>query len=105
MIRRGHVPQRMCAGCGRRREQAVLVRLTVRVRDGVNVLQLDTTGRRPGRGTWLCASESCLDRALKQDKLKRRLNVNAVAPGLREDFIDYLMGSDKDGKKKSIRNS
>ncbi|MHB0915904.1 MAG: YlxR family protein [Thermoleophilia bacterium] len=84
----------MCAGCGQRQDKRSLVRFAVSDRQGVLVLELDRTGRAPGRGAWLCPTEACLEKALKRDSIRRRLGAVEVAPGLREDFIELITDSD-----------
>ena len=36
---------------------------------------MDTTGKKPGRGAYLCRDAACLARALKQKQLERQLEV------------------------------
>jgi uncharacterized protein len=40
-----------------------------------NCLVLDTTGKISGRGAYVCASQACVEQALKQKKLERSLRV------------------------------
>ncbi|MCA9671767.1 MAG: YlxR family protein [Myxococcales bacterium] len=54
------MPTRSCVGCRRRREKSELLRL---VATSVGRLSLDATQRAPGRGVYICASASCLQRA------------------------------------------
>lgn len=106
MVRRGYVPQRMCAGCGRRFDKNQLVRFTVDSREGRKVLVLDASGEGRGRGAYLCSTEGCLERALKRDGLRRRLGANGIAPGLREEFTTHISEPGKaNGEKESIRDS
>ncbi len=93
MARRGHVPFRLCAGCGRRVAKRELVRFTVQG-DGREVV-LDREGARAGRGAYLCASFSCFEQALKKKSLLRRLRAAAVTPDLKEDFMRLLENAGK----------
>jgi uncharacterized protein len=56
-----HVPQRTCIGCRTILAKKTLIRI-VRTPDGV---QVDPTGKAPGRGAYIHGSRSCWERALK----------------------------------------
>jgi predicted RNA-binding protein YlxR (DUF448 family) len=56
------IPQRTCVACGATRGKRELLRV-VRTPDGQ--LELDPTGRRAGRGAYLCREPACVERALK----------------------------------------
>ena len=59
--RKKHVPQRTCVGCREILAKRSLIRI-VRLPDG---LQVDPTGKQPGRGAYLHNQRSCWKRALK----------------------------------------
>jgi predicted RNA-binding protein YlxR (DUF448 family) len=61
-----HVAIRTCLGCRQRRPKHELVRL---VRDADGAVGTDARGRRPGRGAYVCADPSCVERALKGGRL------------------------------------
>ncbi|MFS8640208.1 MAG: YlxR family protein, partial [Symbiobacteriaceae bacterium] len=54
-----HVPQRTCIGCRAVRPKRELLRI---VRTPEGEILFDPSGRRAGRGAYLCPSASCLDR-------------------------------------------
>ena len=62
------VPMRMCVGCREMKPKKELLRV-VRSPDGS--VSLDPTGRKPGRGAYVCHSADCLKRAIKQKQLER----------------------------------
>jgi len=64
-----HVPNRQCAGCGRRRPQAELVRVTATH----GTAELDRGRRTPGRGLYLCPDPACARAAVRRGALNRRL--------------------------------
>lgn len=67
------IPERMCVGCREMKPRNELIRV-VRGPDGS--VFLDTTGKAPGRGAYLCRNSSaCLKRALKQRQIERQLQV------------------------------
>jgi predicted RNA-binding protein YlxR (DUF448 family) len=70
-----HIPQRTCAACRQVRPKRELLRI-VRTPDGHVVL--DPTGKKSGRGTYLCARRSCWDLALKKGRLEQALSVTLL---------------------------
>lgn len=67
-----HVPQRMCVACRDHSAKRALIRI-VRISDGT--VEIDPTGRKNGRGAYLCGQAACWERALKTGVLARALNV------------------------------
>ncbi len=64
-------PQRMCAGCKAHRPKKELIRV---VRDPQGAISLDLTGRKSGRGAYLCPNAACLKLARKAKRLERSLD-------------------------------
>ena len=64
------IPVRMCAGCHERKPKKELVRV---VRSPEGELSVDLTGRKPGRGAYLCPDPECLKKARKHRSLDRAL--------------------------------
>ena len=71
------IPMRMCIACRRSETKRGLLRL---VRDGEGRVALDPTGKRAGRGAYLCHSATCWDQALRRNGLTRALRVEALNP-------------------------
>ena len=69
--RRKHVPQRMCVAC---RDHASKRGLTRIVRTPEGAVEIDETGKRNGRGAYLCGRGPCWDRAISSGLLGRSLN-------------------------------
>ncbi len=67
------IPQRMCVGCGTGRDKRELVRI---VRTPEGEVQVDPTGKKSGRGAYLCPNPDCLQEALKRKKLDRALKTS-----------------------------
>ena len=61
-MRQKKIPMRMCAGCGEHKPKKELVRV---VKSPEGEISLDTTGRKPGRGAYVCRSADCLRLARK----------------------------------------
>ena len=70
------VPERSCVACRTRDQKRSLIRL-VRTPDGQ--VQVDPTGRQPGRGAYLCAGQGCWNAALKRKALNRALRTVLTA--------------------------
>ncbi len=62
------VPMRMCTGCGQMKPKKELVRV---VKSPEDEISLDLTGRKPGRGAYVCKSADCLKAARKTRKFER----------------------------------
>lgn len=67
------IPERMCVGCKVMRPKRELIRV-VRTPEGEVVI--DQTGKKSGRGAYICPSPSCLELALKGDRLSKALEVS-----------------------------
>lgn len=67
-----HVPRRMCVACRAHDAKRGLIRV---VRTPEGAVALDPTGKRNGRGAYLCHRPVCWDRALRTGALARALNV------------------------------
>jgi predicted RNA-binding protein YlxR (DUF448 family) len=74
--RRRHVPQRTCVACRASRPKRELVRI---VRTPEGAVMVDDTGRRSGRGAYLCRQRNCWEIALARRQLERALKVTLTA--------------------------
>ena len=78
------IPMRMCVGCREMKPKRELIRV---VRGPEGDVSLDPTGKKPGRGAYVCRNQACLGRAIKQKQLERQLEVQLgeeVAEELRQ---------------------
>ncbi|MGN1114025.1 MAG: RNase P modulator RnpM [Oscillospiraceae bacterium] len=62
------LPMRMCLGCGEMKPKRELVRV-VKSKDGE--ISLDLTGRKSGRGAYICRDVQCLRAARKARKFEK----------------------------------
>ena len=69
-----HVPQRTCVACRQTDAKRQLVRI-VRV-DGHALV--DPTGKRAGRGAYLCTSSACWQTALRKNVLQHALKIDTL---------------------------
>jgi uncharacterized protein len=61
-----HLPQRTCIACRQVKERKDLIRL-VSIEKGV--AEIDPSGKKPGRGAYLCPRKTCWESALKKNRL------------------------------------
>lgn len=71
-MRQKHVPIRTCVVC---RETGAKRSLTRIVRDPEGQVAIDPSGKKNGRGAYLCEKPECWDRALSTPLLAKALNV------------------------------
>lgn len=76
------IPQRMCVGCQEMKNKKELLRV-LRTPEGQIIL--DLTGKKAGRGAYICNSEACFTRAYKEKKLERALK-QALPPETYEEI-------------------
>lgn len=63
-------PTRTCMGCNEAKEKQELLRI-VKSKDGS--IDVDLTGKKNGRGAYICKSEECLNKVMKSKRLQRVL--------------------------------
>lgn len=61
------IPVRRCIGCGEGRPKKELVRI---VRSPEGEISLDLTGKKPGRGAYICPKTACMNKARKAKRLE-----------------------------------
>ncbi|MBO5396620.1 MAG: YlxR family protein [Clostridia bacterium] len=59
---------RKCTGCNEMKEKRELVRI---VRDPEGNISVDLTGKKSGRGAYICKDKKCLMKAQKAKRLER----------------------------------
>ena len=62
------IPMRMCLGCNEMKPKKELIRV---VRSPEGEISLDTTGKKSGRGAYICKSVECFEKARKARKFER----------------------------------
>ena len=66
------IPLRMCTGCMEMKPKKELIRV-VKSPDGE--VSVDLTGKKSGRGAYVCKNSECLKKAFKAKRLSRNLDV------------------------------
>lgn len=64
-------PLRKCTGCNEMKPKKELIKV---VKTPQGEIQLDPTGKMPGRGAYICKSRDCMQAAKKQRRLERSLS-------------------------------
>ena len=62
------IPMRQCIGCGQMKSKKELLRI---LKTPEGEITMDVTGRKNGRGAYLCISGECLQRAVRTKDLER----------------------------------
>ena len=65
-------PQRQCIGCGEMKNKKEMIRV---LKTPEGEFTLDSTGRKNGRGAYVCPSAECLGKAIKSKGLERSLKM------------------------------
>ena len=65
------IPQRMCVGCQEMKPKKEMIRV---VKTPENSIEIDLTGKRPGRGAYVCPKEECMQKAIKARRLEKALH-------------------------------
>ena len=65
-------PQRTCIGCNQTKAKNELLRI---VKDKENNISIDLTGKKNGRGAYICCNRECLEKAIKAKRLEKEFDV------------------------------
>lgn len=82
------IPQRLCIGCQTVHPKKELIRI---VRSPEGEYSVDTTGKKPGRGTYICHSAECFEKAAKARQFSKAFKENIpaeVIDTLRKQFAE-----------------
>ena len=79
------IPERQCLGCNEHKPKIELIRV-VRSPDGE--ISLDLTGKKSGRGAYICRSRKCLMKARKSKRIE-----NILECKIPEEIYDEMVKS------------
>lgn len=82
------IPMRQCVGCGQMNEKRLMYRV---IKTQEQELFLDKTGRKNGRGAYICPNEECLQKAIKSRGLERSFKMQI--PGEMYEILQEEMNS------------
>jgi len=85
------IPLRKCTGCQEMKDKRQLIRI---VRSDEGEFSLDFTGKKSGRGAYICPNIECLEKAQKSKGLERSFKT-AVPKEVYEKLREELSGADK----------
>ncbi|MFC2014687.1 RNase P modulator RnpM [Chloroflexota bacterium] len=80
-----HIPKRTCVACREVKAKQNLVRL-VRISD--SSVEVDTGGKKAGRGAYLCRTQECWENGLNNNRLEHTLRT-AITRENREQLIKF----------------
>ena len=80
-----HIPLRTCVACREVKSKQELIRLVCNVDGSV---QVDTSGKKPGRGAYLCRAPECWQSGLVGGRLEHVLRTGLTREN-REQLIEY----------------
>ena len=86
------IPMRQCVGCGEMKNKREMMRV-LKTADGP--IELDTTGRKNGRGANLCMDKECLVKARKNKGLERSFKMSIpdeIYEKLEKEFEEDVQG-------------
>ena len=72
MAQSRHVPLRKCTGCQEMKTKKEMLRI---LRTAEGEILLDMTGKKNGRGAYVCRSRECFEKAVKNKGLERSLKI------------------------------
>jgi predicted RNA-binding protein YlxR (DUF448 family) len=90
MVKVKKIPLRMCVGCNEMKEKKQLVRI-VKTLD--NNYIIDRTGKKSGRGAYICPNKACLEKALKSKGLERSFKEKIASQTINK-IKDEFLGED-----------
>ena len=82
------IPLRMCTGCMEMKPKKELIRI---VKSPEGEVSVDLTGKKSGRGAYICKDIECLEKAFKTKRLSRNLDTaidNEIYDRLRKEIIE-----------------
>lgn len=85
-----NIPQRTCIGCNCKKDKDNLIRI---VKNKNGEVSPDIYGKMEGRGIYLCKSNQCLDKAIKNKKMNRAFEMDIKAD-LYEQIREHINGGE-----------
>ena len=86
MKTKNKIPMRQCTGCREMKSKKEMMRVLKTAEDEII---LDTTGKKNGRGAYVCFSMECLEKAIRSHGLERSLKASIpdeVYQNLKKEF-------------------
>ncbi len=84
------LPQRTCIGCNQKKDKKDLIRIVKNKNGEINV---DPKGKLEGRGTYICKSEECINKA-KKNKRMSKIFEEEIDESIYENLRKFLNGGE-----------
>ena len=81
-----HIPQRTCVACHQAKAKRELVRL---VRGAKGTVEVDTSGKKAGRGAYLCRAWECWEAGVKGHRLEHAFRTTLTQAN-QEQLLPYV---------------
>lgn len=81
------VPMRQCTGCGEMKNKKEMIRV---IKSPEGDITIDATGKKNGRGAYICCSSECFHNAIKTKGIERSLKTN-IPPEIYEELEKELI--------------
>lgn len=85
-VKRRKIPFRTCIGCQEQKTKKELIRI---VRTPTGTVEFDPTGKKAGRGAYICKRRSCLEKAVNAKRIEKSLR-HEVSPQILLDLEQQL---------------
>ena len=85
------IPLRQCVGCGEMKGKKEMLRV---LKTPEGEICLDTTGKKNGRGAYVCPDKECIAKAVKEKRLER-----ALEKPIGEDVLKQLLEDFEHGRQ------
>lgn len=85
-MREKKIPMRKCTGCGEMKPKIELIRV---VKSPEGEISLDLTGKKSGRGAYVCRSKECFDKARKAKRFEKAFET-AIPDSVYDDMAQQL---------------
>jgi predicted RNA-binding protein YlxR (DUF448 family) len=77
------IPLRKCIGCGEMKPKKELIRV---VKSPEGEISIDLTGKKSGRGAYICHSKECFSKARKSKRLEKSFSTQ-----ISEELYDQML--------------
>lgn len=77
-------------GCNLKKDKKDLIRI---VKNKLGEIKVDITGKMEGRGTYICKSEDCLNKAIKNKKISKIFEME-ISEDIYQNLRNYLNGGE-----------
>lgn len=84
------LPQRTCVGCNNKKDKKDLIRI---VKNKNGEISVDLSGKMNGRGIYICKSEECLNKAIKNKKIAKSFETQ-IEDSVYEELRNFINGGE-----------